>query len=218
MKLLLATTNPHKLDEIRQIMDDPAVEWLTLGDLDTPVEEPVEDQETFAGNARLKARHYGEATGLLTLAEDSGLSVDILDGAPGVYSARYAGAEGPRARVDAANNRKLLAEMRGKVKRDARFVCAMCVWDPDAGEPWAEAEGEVRGRILALSELDAASPEKGRGTNGFGYDPLFMLDSMGMTTAELNPDEKNRISHRGNAARSLWPRLRLKLMADAEDG
>jgi XTP/dITP diphosphohydrolase len=218
MKLLLATTNPHKLDEIRSIMDHPEVVWHTLDDLETPVAEPVEDQDTFAGNARLKARHYAEATGMLTLADDSGLSVDVLDGAPGVKSARYAGVEGPRARVDLANNRKLLNAMRGKVKRDARFVCAMCVWDPVAGEPWAEAEGEVRGRLLALAELDAATPERGIGRNGFGYDPLFMLDSMGMTTAELSPDEKNRISHRGNAARAIWPRLRLKLMAEAEEG
>ncbi|MEM6757550.1 MAG: RdgB/HAM1 family non-canonical purine NTP pyrophosphatase [Planctomycetota bacterium] len=218
MKLLLATTNPHKLDEIRQIMDDPTIDWLTLGEIDQPIAEPVEDQDTFAGNARLKARHYAEASGMLTLADDSGLSVEILDGAPGVISARYSGVTGPRAKVDVANNRKLLAEMRGKVKRDARFVCAMCVWDPDAGDAWAESEGEVRGRILSLAELDAASPEKGRGANGFGYDPLFMLDSMGMTSAELSPDEKNRISHRGNAARAIWPRLRLRLMQEVEGG
>ncbi|MEO0586963.1 MAG: RdgB/HAM1 family non-canonical purine NTP pyrophosphatase, partial [Planctomycetota bacterium] len=203
MKLLLATTNPHKLDEIRQIMDDPTIEWVTLDTLGDSIEEPVEDQATFAGNAALKAKYYAEAAGLLTLADDSGLAVEALDGAPGVRSARYSGQSGPRARVDLANNRKLLSEMRGKANRAARFVCAMCVWDPEAGEAWAEAEGEVRGRILALAELDAASPERGRGSNGFGYDPIFMLDSMGMTTAELSADEKNRISHRGNAARTI---------------
>ncbi len=209
MKILLATTNPHKFDEIRAVMNDPSLEWMTLSDWPDPIEEPVEDGATFEDNAALKARYYAQATGLATLADDSGLEVDALDGRPGVHSARYSGKQGSRETVDLANNRKLLNEMRGKVNRAARFVCAMAVHRPGDDRPWAMVRGTIEGRILSTDELDPASPERGRGGNGFGYDPLFQLDAMGKTTAELEPDHKNRISHRGNAARDMWRQLRL---------
>lgn len=209
MKLLLATSNPHKLQEIQAIMDDPEIRWLTLAELPVTLPEPVEDADTFEGNARKKARHYADATGYITLADDSGLEVDALGGEPGVHSARYSGTEGPRPAVDRANNRKLLQAMRGKANRSARFVCAMAVWVPGEEKAWNTVRGTIEGRILSLDEVDPATPEKGRGTNGFGYDPLFHVDALGCTTAELPPEEKNRISHRGNAARDMWRHLRL---------
>lgn len=209
MKLLLATSNPHKLHEIQAIMDEREIRWLTLDELPVHLPEPVEDADTFEGNAIKKARHYAEATGHITLADDSGLEVDVLGGAPGVLSARYSGKEGPRAIVDRENNRKLLREMRGKANRTARFVCAMAVCVPGEEKPWNVARGTIEGRILAMDELDPVSPEKGHGENGFGYDPLFYVDALGRTTAELAPEEKNRVSHRGNAAREMWRQLRL---------
>jgi XTP/dITP diphosphohydrolase len=209
MKLLLATSNPHKLAEIQAVMDSPEIRWITLADLPVKLAEPVEDQDTFEGNAAKKACHYAEETGYVTLADDSGLEVDALGGAPGVHSARYSGKEGPRSVVDRANNRKLLQEMRGKANRSARFVCVMAVWVPGEQKPWNTARGTIEGRILSLEELDPVAPEKGRGENGFGYDPLFQVEAVGCTTAQLAPEQKNRISHRGNAARDMWRHLRL---------
>jgi len=216
MKILLATTNPHKIEEVRALMPSDGIVWLTLNDLDQTIPEPVEDADTFEGNAALKARYYADHTSLITLADDSGLEVDALEGEPGVRSARYSGKEGPRHVVDAANNRALLAKMRGKVRRGARFVCAMALHKPGDDEPWAMVRGTVEGRILAMSELDPVCPEKGRGTQGFGYDPLFHLDALGQTTAQLDPDHKNRISHRGNAARDMWRQLRLLIQSESQ--
>jgi XTP/dITP diphosphohydrolase len=192
--LLFATTNPHKVEEIRAILSPLGFEIRTLADLANELPEPVEDADTFLGNARIKALAYAKATGLPCVAEDSGLEVDALGGAPGVYSARYAGTTGSRAERDRANNEKLLRELAGvpKERRTARFVCTLCLAEPD-GRIVAEATGTYDGII-------ADAP---RGTNGFGYDPLLFLPDRGCTSAELSPEEKNARSHRGKAARAL---------------
>jgi len=228
MLILLASTNPHKLDEIRAIIDGGSLDWRTLSAVPggEAVAEPVEDADTFAGNATIKARHYAKATGEWCLADDSGIEVDALGGAPGVISARYAGAGGDRAERDLANNRKLLAELAGVPAegRTARFVCAMVllappdqpvpaggksVAEPDPhGRIIASVRGTIEGRIILPDEAaDPDRPELGRGGNGFGYDPLFLLPGRGITTAELSPDDKNAISHRGNAARAMREKL-----------
>ncbi len=209
-RILLATSNPHKLDEIRAVIDwgDADIEWVLLGDLENvqggeAIEEPVEDQDTFEGNALLKARYYGQASGLACVADDSGLEVDALKGEPGVRSARYSGVSGVsgggRDVVDSANNAKLLAELEQvpEEKRTARFVCAMAFVDRDADVEMV-VRGEVTGRIL----------REARGANGFGYDPLFYVPEHGCTTAQMSAAQKNAISHRGCAARLLWERLK----------
>lgn len=219
MKILLASTNPYKLDEIRAVMTDPVIEWVTLDTLGMDVPEPVEDQDTFEGNSLLKARYYAQHTGLHALADDSGLEVDHLDKEPGVRSARYAGKEGPRAVIDAANNRLVLEKMRGVAidKRTARFVCAMAFVDPKQDKPIAQVRGTVEGRLLTIDEAeDSAAPHKGRGAHGFGYDPLFYMPGLSMTTAELSPEHKNRVSHRGQAVRMMWREIALWLRSHPE--
>lgn len=193
-QLLFATTNPHKLVEVRAALEPLGFEVRSLDSLGSVPDEPEENEATFRANARLKARYYAEKTGLECLAEDSGLEVDALSGAPGVYSARYAGEVGTRAERDRANNEKLLRELSrfSPAQRTARFVCAVCVAAPD-GRIMAEATGTYDGLI-------AAAP---RGENGFGYDPLLYLPDLGRTSAELSAEEKNARSHRGKAARAL---------------
>lgn len=217
MRILVATTNPGKLREIREVMDHPSVELIGLGDLDRDLPEPIEDGKTFEDNAVKKARHYAALSGLPSLADDSGLAVDALGGRPGIHSARYSGQSGGREAVDPANNAKLLAELAGTEapKRSARFVCAMAMVTPPgrhfADVPQREAvvvRGEIEGRILLPDEADdPAHPERGRGGNGFGYDPLFFVPELGKTTAQLTAAEKNRVSHRGHATRQMWARL-----------
>jgi XTP/dITP diphosphohydrolase len=211
MQVLLATSNPHKLDEIRSVFDAEAaamatakIELVSLRDLDLNLPEPHEDQPTFEGNAALKARYYAQAAGLLCLADDSGLEVDALGGEPGVRSARYAAVAGPRSVVDPANNRLLLERLRDvpPERRMARFICTMALAGRD-DEIVATARGVVEGRILGPSGVDY----RGRGSNGFGYDPLFLIPDLGKTTAELSAEEKNAISHRGRAARLMWRQL-----------
>ena len=240
MQILVTTTNPHKLEEIRSVFaGEPGAAGLAWPDFSAvcrergdAVTEPVEDQPTFEGNATLKARHYARQTGMICLADDSGLEVDALGGAPGVRSARYSGIAGPRGVVDPANNKKLLAELDGvpAEKRGARFVCAMCLHIPAAiysevsdhatngSDPTQALElvvrGGVEGRILLPREAeDPEQPHRGRGANGFGYDPLFVLpddhpDHPGLTTAQLTDSQKNAISHRGHAARRLLVKMR----------
>jgi len=218
MRILLATANPHKRDEIVAIFDQLSnhtahdrLTLVTLAELEKgdALEEPVEDGKTFQANALIKARYYAAATGELCLADDSGLEVDALGGEPGVYSARYSGATGERAERDLANN-KLVLEKLGDTpveQRTARFVCAMTLVSP-RDEHLADVRGTVEGRIITPDEAaDAAHPERGRGENGFGYDPLFLIPERGCTSAELSPGDKNAISHRGNAARALWQKL-----------
>ena len=183
MTLLIATRNAHKLDEIRAILARPGLTLIGVAEYGAPLDEVVEDADTFAGNALKKARALCAATGLWTLADDSGLEVAALGGAPGVFSARYAG-EGAD---DAANNRRLLGELAGVADRRARFRCVLALAAPD-GSAWT-AEGRCEGRL-------AHAPS---GTGGFGYDPLFHPDGEHRSFAELPPAEKNRLSHRARA-------------------
>jgi len=199
VRILFATSNPHKLAEVQAILGAVHIEVVGLDTLTEPVPEPVEDGATFAENAELKAVGYARATKMRALAEDSGLEVDALGGAPGVYSARYAGAVGTREQRDRANNEKLLVDLAGvgPDRRQARFVCAMCVAEPD-GTIVATSRGTYEG-VIAIEP---------RGANGFGYDPLLFLADVGKTSAELTPEEKNSRSHRGAAARALAEQLR----------
>jgi XTP/dITP diphosphohydrolase len=194
MQLLFATSNPHKIEEVAAILAPRGMEVIGLDALPQPPIEPVEDGETFQANARIKAIYYARAAGRLCLADDSGLEVDALDGAPGVISARYAGIGETRAEQTAANNARLLRELEGvpAERRAARFVCAMCL-----------ADG--RGRILAESRgtFDGVIAAEPRGASGFGYDPLLYLPELGRTVAELSAEEKNSRSHRGEAAREM---------------
>ena len=192
-QLLIATTSPGKRREMVEGLRDLPVEIITLADL-LGLTPCVEDGATFMENARKKARHYHERTGLFTLADDSGLEVDALNGEPGVFSARFAGEGAP----DAAHIRKLLDRLRGipPSRRTARFVCALSAYDGQreifAGE--ARAEGLIT--------------EAPRGDQGFGYDPVFLVPELGRTFAELSPGEKPRHSHRGKALAAARPVLR----------
>lgn len=193
-KVVIATNNAHKVEEIRTALDFEGWEFLTLSQCE-PYDEPAEDADTFEGNALIKALAAHEHTGLAALADDSGLAVDALDGAPGVYSARYAGVHGD----DAANNEKLLRELEGVSddRRTARFVCSLAFVDEDGTQTFAS--GTIEGRIArGLS-----------GEGGFGYDPLFLPDEFAgaKSLAEVTQDEKNAISHRGNALRELKEKL-----------
>ena len=185
MKLLVATRNRHKLDELRQLFDFPGVALVAADEVPGLPEEVIEDAETFEGNALKKARELCRASGLWTMADDSGLEVAALGNAPGVFSARYAG-EGCGY---ADNNAKLLRELDGARDRRARFRCVIALCAPD-GREWTEA-GECPGVIL----------ERGRGSAGFGYDPLFVPEGFDRTFAELDADAKNSVSHRGDAMR-----------------
>lgn len=198
MKLLFATSNPNKVRELAEVLGPLGFEVTDLSAFEG-LFEPEEDAPTFAGNARLKALSYAQQTGVTCLAEDSGLEVDALGGRPGVHSARYSGMNGPRETVDRANNDKLLAELRDVPweRRDARFVCAMCMATP-TGEVLAETQGAFNGRMTF----------EPKGENGFGYDPLFFVESTNCTGAELSKADKGRLSHRGQAARKLAELLR----------
>ena len=185
-ELVVATRNHGKLKEIRAVLADTVARVRPASDFpDFP--ETIEDGATFARNALKKAREAVSFTGLPALADDSGLAVDALDGAPGVFSARFAG-EGAD---DAANNRRLLAEMKDipPERRQAAFICVMAFVTPGGAEQLFT--GRVGGRIIL----------EGRGGEGFGYDPLFLVDGFDRTMAELALEEKNRISHRGQALR-----------------
>jgi XTP/dITP diphosphohydrolase len=194
VKLVLASSNPGKLREIRAVLLQQGIE-LT-GQSDLGIAETPEPHPTFLENALAKARHASRAAGLPALADDSGLCVEALGGEPGVHSAYYAGREGSRDERDARNNEKLLSELREK--RAAYYCCILVlVRHPEDPRPLL-AEGIWRGEI-------ARNP---RGTNGFGYDPLFYLKEFGKTAAELAPEHKNRISHRGIALQKLLGLLR----------
>lgn len=192
MRLVLATTNAHKLAEARAILAEVGIEVLAPPRPLAPVEE---DAPTFAGNAAKKARAAAAALGLPALADDSGLVVDLLGGAPGVLSARYAGV----GAGDAANNALLVERLQALGARDpaARFVCHVVVARPD-GKLVAQAEGRVEGVIRWPA----------RGAHGFGYDPLFHHPPSGKRLAELEAQAKNAVSHRGAALRALAERLR----------
>ena len=189
--IVIATGNTGKLREILDVLDSPPgalAEFRTLSDYPA-LPKPTEDGATFSANAEIKARHYARLTGQWVLADDSGLEVDALRGAPGVHSARYAG----DAQDDAANNGKLIAALAGVPphKRAARFRCAMVLASPE--RMLASVMGKVEGRII----------DPPRGGGGFGYDPHFLIPELGLTAAELSAEQKNDVSHRGAALRRM---------------
>lgn len=193
-QLVLASNNPGKLREIAMLLAPLAIEVIPQSRLG--IAETGEPHDTFLENALAKARHASRASGLPALADDSGLCVDALGGAPGAHSAYYAGREGSREERDTRNNQKLLASLGDA--RKAHYSCVMAlVRTADDAQPLV-AEGIWRGEI-------ARAP---RGANGFGYDPLFLLPERGLTAAELPAEEKNRISHRGLAAARLLELLK----------
>lgn len=191
MKLVLASGNAKKLNEMAALLAPLGIELVPQDALGVPeVEEP---HPTFLENALAKARHAAKWTGLPALADDSGLCVSALGGAPGVHSARYAG----EPKSDTRNNAKLLEALCGETNRYARFVSVL-VLSRHADDPQPiVAEGEWHGEIL----------ETQRGTGGFGYDPLFLDPESGLASAELSPEEKNRRSHRGKAMTALLKKL-----------
>jgi XTP/dITP diphosphohydrolase len=191
MRILLASTNLGKIVELKRILGQAGVEVIHLGDLATT--EEVENGSTFTENALLKARYYQRVSGFPTMADDSGLEVDALGGAPGVYSARY----GSAGASDADRVNKLIEALKGVPpgRRGARFVCVAAIaWD--GGE--RTFSGEAHGRIL----------DEPRGRDGFGYDPVFFYGPLGKTFAELTAIEKAEVSHRGRAFRQLADWLR----------
>ena len=197
-KILVATGNPGKIVEIRAMLDAD-VKWLGLADL-PPMDEIAEDGKTFAENARKKALGYAKETGLWTLADDSGLVVDALNGAPGVKSARFSGEkpkDADRTLIDHRNIAKTLELLKGvpQDKRTARFVCRLCLAIPE--RILIETEGILEGLIT----------DREIGQNGFGYDPIFFVPHLNKTVAQLSSQEKNAVSHRGNAIRKLKPLL-----------
>lgn len=199
MDLFFATTNPHKAQELQSLLAPANVTVRAASEVATALPDPVEDADSFEGNAQLKAVAYARAIGKPCLADDSGVEVSALGGAPGVRSARYAGVGNTRAERDHANRRKLLETLaliernsRSAVDRSARLVCALCL---------ADAHGRVlftaRGMVAVTI---APSP---RGAGGFGYDSILLLPERNQTLAELDPEQWNTMSHRANAVRSL---------------
>lgn len=198
-KILVATTNRGKMAELSAMLDAD-VEWLSLADFPN-TEEVVEDGTTFTENARKKALGYARQTGQWTIADDSGLVIDALDGAPGVISARFSGDKLPdddRTLIDHRNIQKVLTLMKDvpDEKRTARFVCSLCLASPQ--KVLIQTQGTLEGTITR-QEL---------GQGGFGYDPIMFVPKFSKTAAELTAAEKNSISHRGNAIRKLAPLLR----------
>lgn len=192
-KLLVATQNRGKLGEYRDLLSDiPNIEWVSLQDVGLGEMEVEETGDTFTANAILKAESYGQAANLITLADDSGLVVPALNGEPGIYSARYGG---PSLTTDIERYQLLLKNLEPHTDTSAYFICLIAIYIP--GQPTHVVEGRVEGRIT----------EYPRGTNGFGYDPVFELPD-GRTMAELLPDEKKVISHRGRALIGVAPYLK----------
>lgn len=181
MQIVFATGNVHKLKEIQEIAGDCDIEFI----LPPKGFEPVEDGVTFEENSFIKAKEAARLAGMTALADDSGLCVEALDGAPGIHSARYA--DTPQNRIN-----KLLEAVKPFENRNAKFVCAMTLVDKDGNKIFS-AIGECKGSIA----------EKQSGQGGFGYDPIFVVENCGKTMAELSEHEKNKISHRGIALRAV---------------
>lgn len=193
-RLVLATRNSHKLQELREILAPlmPGVDLnsiVSAAEFDLP--EPVEDAVTFAGNALIKARQIAQETGIPAVADDSGLCVDVLGGAPGIFSARWSGKHGD----DRANLELLLAQLAdvGEANRGAHFACAAALVLPD-GREWT-----LEGRMDGTLRFEPV------GENGFGYDPIFQPEGYDVTSAQLSAEEKNAISHRGKAFEAIAP-------------
>lgn len=201
VKLLAATRSAGKQTEIRRVLEPAGVEVVfpdDVGLFQTAAEERLELGETFEANARHKAEYFSRLSGLPTVADDSGLEVFALGGAPGVRSRRWAGAAGGGVEVDAANNAELLRRLQGapQARRRARYRCVL-VYLPAPGALPEVFEGSCAGFIL----------ERPRGREGFGYDPLFFSDDLGRSFGEAAPDEKDGVSHRGRALHRLAARL-----------
>jgi len=192
VKILIATNNKGKLREIREILSTSQIEAVSLSQADVSG-DPIEDADTFLGNAIIKARYFAKLTGMPAIADDSGLCVDALNGAPGVKSARFAGENA----TDKANNALMLKKLEtvDDALRTAHFECVMVCVGPD--DKLISAQGKSEGVILRAP----------RGENGFGYDPLFLVPKLGKTFAELEPTVKHSISHRGRALKKLAARL-----------
>jgi XTP/dITP diphosphohydrolase len=202
VKLLAATRSGGKQREIRRVLEPAGIEVVFPDDVglwETEAEATLEVAETFEGNARRKAEHFGRLSGLPTVADDSGLEVFSLGGAPGVRSRRFTGAAGGPVAVDAANNAELLRRLHGasENRRRARYRCVLVLLRQPSAVPEV-FEGIAGGRIL----------EEARGQGGFGYDPLFYSDELGQTFGEATAEEKNAVSHRGRALRALVEALR----------
>ena len=205
-KILVASTNPGKLRELREMLGGD-IEWVGLADF-PGIPEIEEDGKTFAENARKKALGYSKATGLWTIADDSGLVIDALGGQPGVKSARFSGAKDKeRTLIDHKNIAKVLKLLEGvpKENRTAKFVCCLCLASPD--KVLIETQGSLEGVII----------DRETGTNGFGYDPIFFVPKLNKTVAQMDADEKNAISHRGNAIRKFGPLLNELLQSVQKD-
>jgi XTP/dITP diphosphohydrolase len=203
VKLLAATRSAGKQREFRRVLEPAGIEVVfpdEVGAHEKPVEELLETGETFEANARRKAEHFARRTWLPTVADDSGLEVFALGGAPGVRSKRWAGATGSVEQVDQANNAELLRRLAGasKSRRRARYRCVLVLVRTPGAVP-ESFEGACAGRIL----------EAPAGTGGFGYDPLFWSDELGKSFGEATPEEKDRVSHRGRALRALAEALAL---------
>jgi XTP/dITP diphosphohydrolase len=197
VKLLAATRSRGKQPEFRRVLEPAGVEVVFPDDVglwESPIEDTLEVAESFEGNARRKAEHFARLTGLPTVADDSGLEVLALGGAPGVRSRRWAGVTGSGAEVDAANNAELLRRLLGasEARRRARYRCVL-VYLPRPGAVPQVFDGTCAGVIL----------EAPRGEGGFGYDPLFLSDDLGRTFGEATAEEKDAVSHRGRALRAL---------------
>ncbi len=212
-RLVVATNNPHKLEEIRAVLHDLAVELCSCADF-PGCPEVVEDGETLEANAAKKAREVHAYTGEWTLADDTGLEVDALDGAPGVYSARWSG---PGCTYD-DNNTKLLRELSAvpRERRAARFRCVMALLNPGAAERAVHSEARTfaQGGVpvrLFEGRIDGIIADQCRGSGGFGYDPVFYVPAEGCTLAELSAARKNEISHRARALQALRRAVVLEL-------
>ena len=190
-QLLLASNNQKKFEELKRLLALTGIAVLTPKDLHLDL-APEETGATFYENALQKAQAFGKVSGLVCLADDSGLEVDALGGAPGVLSARYGW---PEARTDAERNTLLLRRMEGMEDRAARFVCCLVLWWPD-------------GQILSVNGIcEGIMAREVAGAGGFGYDPVFFLPSMGVTMAQITPEQKDALSHRGQALRKLWEQM-----------
>ena len=193
MRIVLSTRNGHKINELQSLLSQylKNIQVFSLDDIG--FEGDIEENgTTFEENAMIKARAAAKFSGLISVADDSGLTVDFLNGAPGIYSARYSGVEGDDR--DNANNKKLLQELQGVSNRAASFVCSIaCAFPDNINAADFTVTGITRGEILCNE----------RGCGGFGYDPLFWIDELGKTYAEMSAEEKNKFSHRGRAVMML---------------
>ena len=190
-QIVLATGNKGKIREFSEAFSHLSIDCVPVKEV-ISIEEPEETGTTFMENALLKARYYAKATNRPCLADDSGITVDALNGAPGVYSARYAGHHGD----DQANNEKLICELQGKSDRTGHYVCALALVYPDGRE------------VTAEGYCDGLVQDEPKGDNGFGYDPVFFIPGLKKTFAQLSAQEKNAISHRGRALALFQQKLK----------